>query len=162
MQNLKSFTIRWDDLDPNRHVANTTFSVLMNDRRMSFLSENGFTQDKFDQLQIGPVILSEHFYYIKEVMPGSTVYIDIELLGNTSDGKYISFCHSLYNANGKMCAYSTMLFVWMDLKTRKVIVPPDELKQINNRLVKSDLYKVLNEEDIRPKIPVRTVDLMQV
>jgi acyl-CoA thioester hydrolase len=157
MQNIKSFEIRWNDLDPNRHVANTTYSALMNDRRMSFLSENGFTQEAFEKLQIGPAILSEQFYYLKEVLPGSTVFIDIELLSNTVE--YTTFSHSLFIESGKMALYSTVMFTWIDLSTRKAIVPPDELINLFDRLKKSEEYRVMNENEIRAgKIPIRVME----
>jgi acyl-CoA thioester hydrolase len=163
MENIKSFEIRWGDLDPNRHVANTAFSVLLNERRFSFLAENGFTQAAFNKLQIGPVILSEQFFYLKEVQPNSKVYIDIELLANTTDYKYIRFCHSLFNEQGKMAVYSTVLFTWMDLKTRKAIAPPTELMKITDTLKKSEHYQLMDEEEIRSdKIPVKSLDLSKV
>jgi acyl-CoA thioester hydrolase len=160
MKNLKSFEIRWGDLDPNRHVANTAFSAMMNERRMSFLAENGFTQASFSKLQIGPVILAEQFYYLKEVLPNTTVHIDIELLSHTADYKYISFSHSLFNAQGKMAVYSTVLFTWMDLKSRKAVAPPEELVKITAALKKSEHYKLMSEEEIRNgKIPFRSLDI---
>jgi acyl-CoA thioester hydrolase len=160
MHHIKSFEIRWGDLDPNRHVANTAFSALMNERRMSFLAENGFPQASFSKLQIGPVILSEQFYYLKEVLPNTTVYIDVELLGHTADYKYTSFSHSLFNAQGKMAVYSTVLFTWMDLNSRKAISPPEELVNITAALKKSEHYKLMSEEEIRSgKIPLRSLDI---
>jgi acyl-CoA thioester hydrolase len=146
---IRTFQIRWNDLDPNRHVANSSISALMNERRMLFLAEHGITQAFFEKHQIGPAILSEHFYYLKEIQPGSKVHIDIELLANTPDFKYISFCHALYNEAGRMAVFSTMVFTWMDLKARKAIVPPDELLQINDKLRKSDQYRVMTEAEIR-------------
>ena len=158
LDQIKAFEIRWGDLDPNRHVSNTAFSALMNERRMSFLAENGFTQSSFEKLQMGPVILSEQFYYLKEVLPGSTVYVDIELLNNTPDFKFISFSHSLFNAEGKMAAYSTMLFTWVDLRTRKTIAPPENLRAILETVKRSDQYAEMSEVEIRgAKIPVRSL-----
>jgi acyl-CoA thioester hydrolase len=160
MSNNKSFEIRWGDLDPNRHVANAAISSLMNDRRMSFLRDNGFTQESFERLQIGPAILHEQFYYLKEISPGTTVYIDVELLGNTPDFKYTRFCHSLFNHEGKLSVYSTVLFVWFDLKTRKAIVPPEELKSISSTLTKSENYKLMTEEEIRKdRISTKELDI---
>jgi acyl-CoA thioester hydrolase len=161
MKNLKTFEIRWGDLDPNRHVANAAISSLMNDRRMSFLKDNGIDQSFFEQLQIGPAILNESFYYLKEILPGSKVHIDVELLGNTPDFKYNIFSHSLFNQEGKLAVYSTVFFTWFDLKTRKAIVPPEELIKVTSVLHKSEQYKILTEEDIKSiRIQSRSIQLI--
>jgi acyl-CoA thioester hydrolase len=163
MNNLKSFEIRWGDLDPNRHVANAAISSLMNDRRMSFLRDNGITQSFFERMQIGPAILNESFYYLKEILPGSKVFIDVELLGNTIDFKYNIFSHSLFNHEGMLAVYSTVMFTWFDLKTRKSIVPPDELLNVTSALHKSEDYKVLTEDDIKNmRIQPRSIQLKTI
>lgn len=132
----------------------------MNDRRLSFLSDNDFTQSSFETLQIALAILNKNFYYLKEILPGSTVYIDVELVGNTHDFKYTSFSHSLFNYEEKLAVYSTMLLTWFDLKTRRSIIPPDDLKEIAAKPKKSDQYKLLSEEEVKnARIPARSITL---
>lgn len=41
---IKEFKIRWSDLDANRHVANSSFPDFLTETRMTYLRENGFTQ----------------------------------------------------------------------------------------------------------------------
>src|SRR5688500_682363 len=93
----KSFEIRWSDLDANRHVANSSYVDLLSETRMSFLRENGFTQQKFEEYGMGPVIFTEEFYYIKEIKPNEKIKISVELLANSTDCKYIKFAHCIFN-----------------------------------------------------------------
>ncbi|MCP4439586.1 MAG: acyl-CoA thioesterase [Aureispira sp.] len=158
--NIKSFEIRWADLDPNRHVANITFSSLMNERRMAYLVEHDFTQRSFQQHNIGPVVLKEEFNYMKEVMPNETVHIDIELLGHTADYKIVKWCHSLFNTKGQQAVYSEVLFAWFDLESRKLTVPPKALIDIMECMPKSEYFRIFSSEEIKnTQIPNKTLEL---
>lgn len=81
----KDFEIRWADIDANRHVANAAYVNLLTATRMSYLTENGFTQSKFESLGFGPVIFTVEFYYIKEIRHHEKIKITLELLANDQD-----------------------------------------------------------------------------
>ena len=51
------FSIRWSDLDANRHVKNTIFSELATHTRFRMLESHGFGQNKFEALRFGPLEL---------------------------------------------------------------------------------------------------------
>jgi acyl-CoA thioester hydrolase len=151
----KEFEIRWSDLDANRHVANSTFADLFTETRMAFLRENGFTQKKFAEYGIGPVIFSEDFYYIKEIRPNEIIKVSLELLANTVDLKYVKFEHCLFNSENKLSVYSETFFGWFNLNERKLVVPPDEIKVIFPLLSQSTRYEILPDTISlkNPKIP---------
>jgi len=152
MSNIKSFEIRWSDLDPNRHVANSTYSALMNERRMTYLNEHGFTQSSFEKYKIGPVVFFEEFHYLKEILPGEKVYVDMELLASSTDHKFSKWSHSLFNQNGKLAVYSEILCSWFDLTERKLTVPPAELIDILLSLPKADNFEIITEQETRRKV----------
>lgn len=152
--NIKTFEIRWGDLDPNRHVANSAYVEFMNDTRMTYMHKNGFTQAKFEEHNVGPVVFTEEYHYMKEIMPRETVYIDVELLGTSEDQRFYRFAHCLYKSNGELAVYSELLFGWMDLGERKLRVPPDELLSILQNMPKSDRFKPITKEEMRSaKVP---------
>lgn len=153
---LKKFEIRWNDLDPNRHVANSTFSAFMNDTRMSFLTENGFGQQSLAKHNLGPVIFSEEFYYQKEIHPAEIIHVDIELLAATDDFKFVKFCHSLFNSKNELAVYSEIFFGWFNLATRRLAAPPDDLKTILASLPKSEKFSRLEKDNLKMnhKVPV--------
>jgi acyl-CoA thioester hydrolase len=160
MQNLKSFETRWSDLDANRHVANIAYISFMVERRVTYLAENGFGQQKLVEYNLGPVVLSEEIHYRKEVLPGERVYVDIELVGHSEDFRFFKFSHTLFNSVGKMSAYSELLFAWIDLTTRKIKVPPPDLLETLLALPKSGNFATITKEDIRkPHIPHKELDL---
>lgn len=152
---LKAFEIRWADLDANRHVANSSFADLLSETRMSYLRENGFTQQKFEEFGIGPVIFTEEFYYIREIKPNEKIHVSLELLANSSDFKYIKFAHCIFNGEDKLSVYSETFFGWFSLTERKLVVPPMMIHDIFSTLTKADQYEVLADSISlkHPKIP---------
>lgn len=151
----KKFEIRWADLDANRHVANSSYVDMLSETRMSFLREHGVTQQYFEEHGIGPVIFAEEFYYISEIKANETVTITIELLANSPDGKYIKFAHCIFNSEQKLIVYSITFFGWFNLKERKLIEPPIEIKRLFDTMDKADGYEPLAEPVSlkNPKIP---------
>lgn len=155
----KNFEIRWSDLDPNRHVANASFVGFMSHMRMSYLYENGFTQDYFERHHLGPVVLKEDFFYFKEVLPAEKVTIDLRMLGITDDKRFIRWEHSLFRENGEIAVYSTILFCWIDLRTRKIMKAPVDLEEAILKVEKSPEFRMLQREDLaRPSVAGRTLE----
>lgn len=163
MQNVKSFHIRWSDLDANRHVANLSYFSFTVECRVAFLAEHGFGQDKLMEHNLGPVVLSEQMSYLRELLPGETVYVDIELLGYSEDKHFYKFSHTLFNSQGKMSAYSELLFAWIDLTTRKIVVPPPHLLDLLEKMPHNERFAILGKGDIRnPNIPRKTLPINNV
>ncbi len=151
----KDFEIRWSDLDANRHVANSSYVDILSETRMSYLRENGFTQKKFEEFKIGPVIFSEEFYYIKEIGPNEKIKATLELLASSANFKYTKFAHCIFNSEGQLCIYSETFFGWFGLAERKLIIPPQEISNLMLSLSKADNYEVLDDNMSlkNPKIP---------
>ncbi|MEK9612671.1 MAG: acyl-CoA thioesterase [Flavobacteriaceae bacterium] len=136
---LKEFEIRWNDLDANRHLGNIAYLSYAGDTRMAFLRKVGLTNQKLQELGVGPIVFDEHMYYFKEVLPDETLRVSLEVSGLSIDGTFFEFIHNFYNKKGINVARCEMLGGWMSLVTRKLTPLPEDL--INN--FKTD-YKTLN------------------
>lgn len=146
---LKEFEVRWNDIDANRHLANSAYINYMAHTRMSFLWELGFGQKTLAEHQIGPVAFYEHMYYFKEVFPGRPIRVSLEVAGMSEDGKFFEFHHNFYDANGKNVAYCEMMGAWMSLKSRSLIALPEELLKIFNTVERPNGFRILTKEDTR-------------
>jgi acyl-CoA thioester hydrolase len=155
---IKEFEVRWNDLDANRHLANSAYLNFMSHTRLSYMMENGFGQQKMVEYDLGPVVFYEHIFYFKEVFPGKPINVSLELQGLSEDGMYFSFVHNFFDANGRNLARCEMMGGWIDLKERKLRGLPDELLSSLERLDKTDDFRVLTKEDTR-KFDVRPKDL---
>jgi acyl-CoA thioester hydrolase len=150
MRFLTSLQVRWSDLDPNRHVANTAYSSYMIEARMSFLRQGGFDNQAFAQMDLGPAIISEEFHYLRETLPDTVLRVDVELSGLSEDERFVRFNHHLYHPDGDLAVFSRCTFCWISLSTRKVCNAPTELSAWIRNLVRSEDFRVLSKADAFP------------
>lgn len=146
---IKSFEIRWSDIDANRHLSNTAYVNFMSHTRMAFLMENGFGQEELVKNNLGPVVFYEHIYYFKEVFAGKPVKVSLELRGLSEDGMYFEFLHNFYDHKGRNFARCEMMGGWIDLKNRKLTGLSSELIRNFDQLQHTDDFKILTKEDTR-------------
>jgi len=153
---IKDFEVRWNDLDANRHLANSSYLNYMSHTRLSYMMEKGFGQSNIIKHNIGPVVFYEHMFYFKEIFPGEPIRVSLELKGISEGGMYFEFQHNFYNTEGKNLARCNMMGGWIDLKTRKLINLPKTLFSALSELHKTEDFKVLTREDTRKfkQIPI--------
>lgn len=152
---LKEFEVRWSDVDANRHLANSAYLNYMTHTRMAFLLGLGLDQKKLAEHQIGPVVFYEHVYYFKEVFPGKPIRVSAEIMGMSADGKFFLFHHNFYDSSGKNVAHCEMMGSWISLKSRSLVVLPDDLMASFSAVEKPEDFQILTKEDTRKfsKVP---------
>ena len=158
---LKEFQIRWNDLDANRHLANSAYVNYMSHTRMSRLIELGFDHKLMAKHQIGPVVFYEHIYYFKEVLPGPPVKVSLEVKGLSEDGMFFEFHHNFFDYKGRNIARCEMMGGWISLATRKLTSLSPDLLEKFNRAEKSADFSILTREDTR-KYAKKPIDLEDV
>ncbi len=151
---LKEFEIRWNDLDANRHLANSAYVNYMSHTRMSFLMENGLDHKTMAKHNIGPVVFHEHIHYFRESLQGK-ITVSFEVGGISEDGMFFKFIHNFYNEDGINLAFCEMQGGWMDLKTRSLTPLPSEMLLGFKNAPKSEDFVVLTKRDMRShgKVP---------
>lgn len=146
---IKQFEVRWNDLDANRHLANSSYINYMSHTRMSFMMEKGLDHTTMVKNSLGPVVFYEHIYYFKEIFPGKPIRVSLQLKGISEGGMYFEFQHNFYNSEGKNLARCNMMGGWIDLKTRKLCDLPENLFLALEGLEKTEDFKILTREDTR-------------
>ena len=146
---VKEFEVRWNDIDANRHLANSAYINYMSHTRLSFMLENGFCQTKMVAHNIGPVVFYEHMFYFKEVFPGRALQVSLQLKGISQDGKYFSFLHNFFDHKGRNVARCEMMGGWIDLTERKLRGLPEELFMNLNKLDRTEDFYTITKEDTR-------------
>lgn len=146
----KKFEVRWSDLDANRHVANSAYLNFMSHTRMAYLMSHGFGHEEMVKLNIGPVIFHEHIYYFREVMPGSTIFVTMELRGLSEDNLFFEFVHNIYSKRGTHHLRAELMGAFIDLKSRKLTPMPDNLiDEVFGDLSRTGDYRLITKEDTR-------------
>jgi acyl-CoA thioester hydrolase len=137
------FSIRWSDLDANRHVKNTIFSELATHARFRLLESHGFDQTRFESLRFGPVMIMEEIKYRRELLLGDRVTVNVLFAGLSDDGSHWSVIQEVERGDGKQAAIVTIDGGWIDLDTRKLVAPPIELLRILQVVHRTADFQVL-------------------
>ena len=146
---LKEFEVRWNDLDANRHLANSSYINFMSHTRLSYMMENGFGQNSMVTNNIGPVVFYEHMFYFREIFLGKPIRVSLQLKGISKNGMYFEFQHNFYNHKGENMARCNMMGGWIDLQTRKLRDLPNKHFLTLNELEKTGDFKSLTKDDTR-------------
>ena len=137
----KRFEVRWADLDANRHLRNTAYLDYATHVRFAFLAENGFPPSRFGELHFGPVILREEMSFLREVGPNDELTVDYRLAALSQDGRRFKLRHRVFRRDGVEAARIDTDGGWMDLATRKLRPPPEELAAALDRLVRTSDFE---------------------
>lgn len=123
----KEFIAGWGTMDFNGHMANTAYLDLAADVRMAFFAEHGFPPGEFRRLALGPVIQKEELEYFREVGLHDRVTVTYAALAMSPDGARFTIENEILLATGERAAVVRSTGGWLDLKRRKLVVPPAAL-----------------------------------
>ncbi|PYT01023.1 MAG: thioesterase [Acidobacteria bacterium] len=124
----KKFQVGWRDVDPNGHVANMVYLEYAVDTRIAFFESQGFPPMNFVRLGFGPVIKSDFVEYFREAVMLDDLRVTMENGGHSEDGSRFRVINNFYKASGELAARVTSIGGWLNLKERKLMEPPDEMK----------------------------------
>lgn len=124
----RQFLAGWGAMDFNGHLGNTAYLNLAADVRLAFFADHGFPQSEFRRLAMGPVIRKEELEYFREVGLHETVTVTFAALGMSADGARFVVENEIWLATGKRAATIRSTGGWLDLRARKLIVPPPALR----------------------------------
>jgi len=133
----KEFLAGWGTMDFNGHMANTAYLDLAADVRVSFLADNGFPSSELRRLAIGPVVRKDELEYFREVGLHETVVVTHAVLAMSPDGSRFRLENEIWLATGERAAVVRSTGGWLDLRARKLVVPPSELLTVFQRAPKA-------------------------
>jgi acyl-CoA thioester hydrolase len=139
----KTLFAGWGDMDSNSHMRNTAFLDKSVDVRMMFFAENGFPMDELMRRRIGPVVMKDEVEYYKEVRLLEPLRITLMLAGLADDGSRFSIRNEIWHEDGKLIARVTSTGGWLDLTTRKLVLPPEALLAALRSLAPTHDFQIL-------------------
>jgi len=126
----KEFLAGWGTMDFNGHMGNTAYLDLAADVRMAFFAEHGFPPTEFRRLAIGPVVKKEEIEYFREIGLHEKVIVTYAVLAMSADGARFTIENEIWTAGGERAAVVRSTGGWLDLRARKLISPPPELRAV--------------------------------
>jgi len=130
----KQFLVGWGAMDANGHMANTAYLDLAADVRVAFLADHGFPPSEFRRLAIGPVIRKDELEYFREAGLHDTVTVTYALLAMSADAARFVAENEIWSATGERAATVRSTGGWLDLRARKLIAPPPELRAVLDQI----------------------------
>jgi len=126
----KDFLAGWGTMDFNGHMANRAYLDLAADVRMAFFAEHGFPPSEFRKLGIGPVIRRDELEYFREVGLHDRVTVTHGALAGSPDGARFILENEIWLAGGDRAAVVRSTGGWLDLRARKLAIPPEALRAV--------------------------------
>jgi acyl-CoA thioester hydrolase len=125
----REFLAGWGAMDANGHLANTAYLDLAADARVAFFAEHGFPPTEFRRLAVGPVIRHDEVEYFREISLHDTVTVTFSMLALSPDGARFTLENEIWPAADRHAATVRSSGGWLDLRTRRLVVPPAALRE---------------------------------
>jgi acyl-CoA thioester hydrolase len=136
----RTITVRWADVDANRHLRHSAYADYATHMRMEWLKEIGFLPSHLAELALGPILFEEHIVYRREILLGESIRIDLELVGRSEDHAKWHFRQHFYKEDGALAAKYEVKGAWLDVVNRRLTAPPRNLTAAVEDLRRSDDY----------------------
>lgn len=136
----RQFIAGWGMMDFNGHLANTAYLDLAADVRMAFFAEHGFPPAEFRRLAIGPVVRKDELEYFREINLHETVTVTHAALAMSPDGARFTLENEIFNSAGDRCALVRSTGGWLDLRARKLVVPPPTLTDAMRQVPRASAF----------------------
>ena len=136
----KEFLAGWGTMDFNGHMGNTAYLNLAADVRMAFFAEHGFPPTEFRRLAIGPVVKKEEIEYFREIGLHEKVTVTYAVLAMSANGSRFVIENEIWSPSGERAAVVRSTGGWLDLRARKLVVPPPELRAAFERVPKAPAF----------------------
>jgi acyl-CoA thioester hydrolase len=133
--------VRWADLDPNFHVRHSVYYDWGAVLRMQYLSENGLTTGSMMKLGIGPIIFREECVFRREIRMDDQVEINVKILKSRRDHSRWTLQHEIYKNGDTLAAIITLDGAWMDVRQRKLAIPPAEAIAVFDKMPKNEAFE---------------------
>lgn len=141
----QNILVRWSDLDPNGHVRHSAYYDYGAQVRIAYLQKYGFSIDWMKSNGIGPVLFREEAKFYRELNSGDDLIINVKLSGLSADHRKWSMHHQILRG-AKLCATLDLDGAWLNLKTRRIASPPDELIEKFAALERTEDFLVINPQ----------------
>ena len=134
--------LRWADLDPNAHVRHSVYYDWGAMARIAFLEQQGVGLAWMARNAIGPVLFREEARFLRELRFGDQLHIDVRLAAASPDGRKWRMLHRILRG-AELTATVEVDGAWIDLRARKIVVPPEDLVRAFDGLGRTEDFAVL-------------------
>jgi acyl-CoA thioester hydrolase len=130
-------------MDYNSHMANTAYLNRAVDARMAFFTSQGLPLAEMVRLRVSWVVMKDEQEYRREIKWMEEFTVSVALAGLAPDASRFKIRNDFFRADGQLAAKVTSTGGFLNLDTRKLVIPPAELISIYENMTKTDDYETL-------------------
>ncbi len=134
----QQFQVIWADLDPNAHMRHTAYNDYAAQVRVGLFDELSLPLAELVASGYGPVLFHEDTTFKKEVFMNERITVDCAAVAFRKDLKIWKFRQQVWKQNGELACVIIATGAFMSLKERKVVVPPQKIIDMLERIPKTE------------------------
>ena len=138
-----TFTTKWADFDPNRHMRHSAYNDYAAEVRLRYFKKFDVTMADFAKDNVGPILFEENTSFRREIHLGENITANLQLTGLSENGERWKIRHQIFNEDGKLSAEINVYGAWLDLTKRKLTTPPEKFKFLFTELEKTEDFKII-------------------
>ena len=136
-----TFTTKWSDFDPNKHMRHTAYNEYAAEVRIRYFRDQNFSIEEFTKHNIGPILFTEETSFRREIHVGENISVDFKLSGVSKKNERWKITHRVFNEQGELSAIIKVYGAWIDLTKRKLTSPPKEAHHLFDMAERSEDFK---------------------
>lgn len=140
----KWFHAGWASMDFNGHMGNTAYLDFCVDTRMAYFASHGFPVSEFQRQRFGPVIKTDNVEYFREIRLMETFKVTFETSGLAENASQFRIVNTFFLEDGTCAARVSTVGGWLSFTERKLIVPPEGIRNALHDLSKTEDFEILN------------------
>lgn len=134
----EQYQVIWADLDPNAHMRHTAYNDYAAQVRVGLFDNLNLPLNKLVASGYGPVLLHEDTSFKREVFMSERITVDCAALAYRTDLKIWKFRQRIFKQNEELACTIIATGAFMDLKKRKIVVPPKEIVDMLEQIPKTE------------------------
>lgn len=132
------FQVIWANLDPNAHMRHTAYNDYAAQVRVGLFEALSLPLNKLVASGFGPVLFHEDTSFYKEVFLNEHITVNCAAIAFRKDLKIWKFRHEVIKKSGDLACVIVATGAFIDLRKRKVVVPPKEITDMLEKIPKTD------------------------
>lgn len=144
-QYRKTYEVIWADIDPNRHMRHSVYNDYAAQTRVSIFADFGLSIHKISELGLGPILFREETKFLREIHLSERIIVTCRAASMKKDGSRWSFMHEIFKENEIKAAEIFVEGAWLNLESRKVGTPSDELVSIMHKFPRTKTFSWIPE-----------------
>jgi acyl-CoA thioester hydrolase len=101
------------------------------------------------ELKMAPIMFEDRTRYLKEILLGERIHIELQLAGTDREGSRW-FLRHIFRRGATDCAVYEAKGAWFSMATRRIVPAPPGLLEAYGNIARTDDYAELNSGQSNP------------